>query len=51
MSLEFKRLDILVNNAGIAHSNVTIDKLPLPVWTRGKEESPIAHDVCFPGKP
>ncbi len=29
---QFKRLDILVNNAGIAHSNLTIDKLPLPLW-------------------
>src|SRR5712691_13021166 len=29
---QFKRLDILVNNAGIAHSNFTIDKLPLPLW-------------------
>jgi NAD(P)-dependent dehydrogenase (short-subunit alcohol dehydrogenase family) len=27
-----KRLDILVNNAGIAHSNLTVDKLPLPIW-------------------
>ena len=29
---EFKRLDILINNAGIAHSNLTVDKLPLPLW-------------------
>ena len=29
---QFKRLDILVNNAGIAHPNVTIEKLPFPVW-------------------
>jgi NAD(P)-dependent dehydrogenase (short-subunit alcohol dehydrogenase family) len=29
---QFKRLDILVNNAGIAHTNFTIDKLPLPLW-------------------
>ncbi len=29
---EFKRLDILVNNAGIAHANLTVDKLPLPLW-------------------
>jgi NAD(P)-dependent dehydrogenase (short-subunit alcohol dehydrogenase family) len=28
----FKRLDILVNNAGIAHANLTVDKLPLPLW-------------------
>jgi NAD(P)-dependent dehydrogenase (short-subunit alcohol dehydrogenase family) len=27
-----KRLDILVNNAGIAHANLTVDKLPLPLW-------------------
>jgi NAD(P)-dependent dehydrogenase (short-subunit alcohol dehydrogenase family) len=27
-----KRLDILVNNAGIAHPNLTVDKLPLPLW-------------------
>ena len=26
------RLDILVNNAGIAHANLTVDKLPFPVW-------------------
>jgi len=30
--LEFKRLDILINNAGIAHPNLPIEKLPLPVW-------------------
>jgi 3-oxoacyl-[acyl-carrier protein] reductase len=29
---EFKRLDILINNAGVAHANVTIEKLPFPVW-------------------
>ncbi len=29
---KFKRLDILVNNAGIAHANLTVDKLPLPLW-------------------
>jgi NAD(P)-dependent dehydrogenase (short-subunit alcohol dehydrogenase family) len=27
-----KRLDILVNNAGIAHANLTVHKLPLPIW-------------------
>jgi NAD(P)-dependent dehydrogenase (short-subunit alcohol dehydrogenase family) len=26
------RLDILINNAGIAHSNLTVDKLPYPLW-------------------
>jgi NAD(P)-dependent dehydrogenase (short-subunit alcohol dehydrogenase family) len=29
---QFKRLDILINNAGIAHANLTVDKLPLPLW-------------------
>jgi NAD(P)-dependent dehydrogenase (short-subunit alcohol dehydrogenase family) len=29
---EFKRLDLLINNAGIAHANLPIEKLPLPVW-------------------
>jgi NAD(P)-dependent dehydrogenase (short-subunit alcohol dehydrogenase family) len=29
---EFRRLDILINNAGIAHSNLSVDKLPFPVW-------------------
>ncbi len=29
---QFTRLDILVNNAGIAHANLTVDKLPLPLW-------------------
>jgi len=29
---QFKRLDILINNAGIAHANLTIDQLPLPLW-------------------
>ncbi len=29
---QFKRLDILINNAGIAHANLPIEKLPLPVW-------------------
>ena len=28
----FKRLDILINNAGIAHANVPVEKLPLPIW-------------------
>jgi NAD(P)-dependent dehydrogenase (short-subunit alcohol dehydrogenase family) len=28
----FGRLDILINNAGIAHPNLPIEKLPLPVW-------------------
>jgi NAD(P)-dependent dehydrogenase (short-subunit alcohol dehydrogenase family) len=28
----FKRLDILINNAGIAHPNLPVEKLPLPVW-------------------
>jgi len=28
----FKHLDILINNAGIAHPNLPIEKLPLPVW-------------------
>jgi NAD(P)-dependent dehydrogenase (short-subunit alcohol dehydrogenase family) len=28
----FKRLDILINNAGIAHPNLPIEKLRLPVW-------------------
>jgi NAD(P)-dependent dehydrogenase (short-subunit alcohol dehydrogenase family) len=27
-----KRLDILVNNAGIAHANLTVDTLSLPLW-------------------
>jgi NAD(P)-dependent dehydrogenase (short-subunit alcohol dehydrogenase family) len=27
-----KRLDLLINNAGIAHANLTVDKLPLPIW-------------------
>jgi NAD(P)-dependent dehydrogenase (short-subunit alcohol dehydrogenase family) len=27
-----KRLDIVVNNAGIAHANLAVDKLPLPLW-------------------
>jgi NAD(P)-dependent dehydrogenase (short-subunit alcohol dehydrogenase family) len=27
-----KRLDILINNAGIAHANLTVDKIPLPLW-------------------
>lgn len=30
--MHFKRLDILINNAGIAHANLPIEKLPLPVW-------------------
>ncbi|PYX44058.1 MAG: short-chain dehydrogenase [Acidobacteria bacterium] len=29
---KFKRLDILINNAGIAHPNLPIQNLPLPVW-------------------
>ena len=29
---QFKRLDILVNNAGIAHANLTVDNMPLPLW-------------------
>jgi NAD(P)-dependent dehydrogenase (short-subunit alcohol dehydrogenase family) len=29
---QFKRLDIVVNNAGIAQANLTVDKLPLPLW-------------------
>ena len=29
---QFKRLDILINNAGIAHPNLPIEKLPLPIW-------------------
>jgi len=29
---EFPRIDILINNAGIAHANLTVDKLPFPVW-------------------
>jgi NAD(P)-dependent dehydrogenase (short-subunit alcohol dehydrogenase family) len=29
---QFKRIDILVNNAGIAHANLTVDKIPLPLW-------------------
>jgi hypothetical protein len=29
---EFRQIDILVNNAGIAHANLTVDKLPYPVW-------------------
>ncbi len=29
---QFKRLDILINNAGIAHANLPVEKLPLPVW-------------------
>jgi NAD(P)-dependent dehydrogenase (short-subunit alcohol dehydrogenase family) len=29
---EYHRLDILINNAGIAHANLTVDKLPYPVW-------------------
>jgi NAD(P)-dependent dehydrogenase (short-subunit alcohol dehydrogenase family) len=28
----FHRIDILINNAGIAHANLTVDKLPYPVW-------------------
>jgi NAD(P)-dependent dehydrogenase (short-subunit alcohol dehydrogenase family) len=29
---QFKRLDILINNAGIAHTNLTVDKLPAELW-------------------
>jgi 3-oxoacyl-[acyl-carrier protein] reductase len=29
---ETRQIDILINNAGIAHANLTIDKLPYPVW-------------------
>ena len=29
---QFKRLDILVNNAGITHTNLSVDKIPFPVW-------------------
>jgi NAD(P)-dependent dehydrogenase (short-subunit alcohol dehydrogenase family) len=29
---QFRRLDILINNAGIAQPNLSIDKLPFPVW-------------------
>jgi NAD(P)-dependent dehydrogenase (short-subunit alcohol dehydrogenase family) len=29
---EFRRLDIVINNAGIAHANLTVEKLPYPVW-------------------
>ena len=29
---EFPRVDVLVNNAGIAHANLTVDKVPFPVW-------------------
>jgi NAD(P)-dependent dehydrogenase (short-subunit alcohol dehydrogenase family) len=29
---QFRRLDIVVNNAGISHANLTVEKLPYPVW-------------------
>jgi NAD(P)-dependent dehydrogenase (short-subunit alcohol dehydrogenase family) len=29
---EFRRIDIVINNAGIAHANLSIEKLPYPVW-------------------
>jgi NAD(P)-dependent dehydrogenase (short-subunit alcohol dehydrogenase family) len=29
---EFRTLDILINNAGIAHANLSVEKLPYPVW-------------------
>lgn len=32
MRQKFHRLDILINNAGIAHANLTVEKLPFPVW-------------------
>lgn len=28
----FQGLDILINNAGVAQPNLTVDKLPFPVW-------------------
>ena len=29
---QFQGLDILINNAGIAQPNLTVDKLPFPIW-------------------
>jgi NAD(P)-dependent dehydrogenase (short-subunit alcohol dehydrogenase family) len=29
---EFHRMDILINNAGIAHENLSVEKLPYPIW-------------------
>jgi NAD(P)-dependent dehydrogenase (short-subunit alcohol dehydrogenase family) len=29
---KFNRLEIVINNAGIAHTNSTVDKLPLSLW-------------------
>lgn len=29
---QVRQIDILINNAGIAHTNLTVDKLPYPVW-------------------
>ncbi len=29
---QFNRLDVLINNAGVAHTNMTIDNVPWPVW-------------------
>lgn len=29
---QFPGLDILINNAGVAQPNLTVDKLPFPVW-------------------
>jgi NAD(P)-dependent dehydrogenase (short-subunit alcohol dehydrogenase family) len=29
---QFKRLDVLINNAGIAHPNLSVEKLPFPIW-------------------
>jgi len=29
---ESRRIDILINNAGIAHTNLTLDQIPYPVW-------------------
>jgi NAD(P)-dependent dehydrogenase (short-subunit alcohol dehydrogenase family) len=29
---QFKRLDVLINNAGIGHPNLSVEKLPFPIW-------------------
>ena len=29
---QFKRLDVLINNAGIGHPNLSVAKLPFPIW-------------------